>query len=278
MKVEHLKSAAILKKSLLTMLQEASSVQFTVGKIDAGLAILLSPDNHTLEFPSSMLPSKVVVGSIVNVTIERNKEEEQKQLEEFQTLQTEIFQEFSRPPQTPEIQVKKITQTSVIIKWNPIQLYSATFRGIDVYRNGIKLGMKPQSSQTQVKITGLSVGTRYEIYVVLRTTAGSFSSNKLQVDTHTMENLTGLYPCFGAFSNDSDIDTLIELVQRIGASYSDDLTGENTHLVCTLPKGPKYDKALEMNIPIVTPEFLKSCELLGKVQPAHSFYIEKGSN
>jgi predicted Na+-dependent transporter len=38
------------------LMPEASSVQFTVGKIDAGLAILLSADNHVLEFPSAMLP------------------------------------------------------------------------------------------------------------------------------------------------------------------------------------------------------------------------------
>jgi hypothetical protein len=34
----------------------ASAVQFTVGKIDAGVAILLSQDNHVIEFPSAMLP------------------------------------------------------------------------------------------------------------------------------------------------------------------------------------------------------------------------------
>jgi hypothetical protein len=213
----------------------------------------------------------------VNITVERNKEEEQKNFDEFMNLQNEIYQEFSRPPQTPIIELKKTTQTSVIIKWNPLVLYSSTFKGIDVYRNGIKLGMKPTMLQNQVKLSGLSVGTTYEIYLVLRTSAGSFPSNKLQVETHSMENLTGLYPCFGAFSNDADIDMMIELVQRIGASYSEDLTAENTHLVCTLPKGPKYDKAVELNIPCVTPEFLKSCELLGKVQPAHSFYIQKGN-
>ncbi|KAJ3257920.1 Chitin synthase, class 5 [Boothiomyces macroporosus] len=207
---------------------EVSSVQFSIGKvfdvnkIDAGLAILLSPDNHVVEIPSSMLPDRVVVGSIVNVTIERNKEEESRELQEFQALQTEIYQTFSQPPVTPQISVKKTTQTSIIIKWNPLVLNSATFRGIDVYRNGIKLGLKPTQLSTQVKLTGLSVG-------------------------------------------------------RIGASYSDDLTSENTHLVCSLPKGPKYEKALELNIPIVTPEFLKSCEQLGKVQPAGTFYISKSS-
>lgn len=115
-----------------------------------------------------------------------------------------------------------------------------------------------------------------------------------------MENLTGLYPAFGAFSNDTEIDVLCELLERVGASFSDDLTADNTHLVCTLPKvnreyfseckiylisfsasffkllqGPKYDKALELNIPCVTPEFLKACEQQGRVQPATSFYINK---
>ena len=114
-----------------------------------------------------------------------------------------------------------------------------------------------------------------------------------------MENLTGLYPAFGAFSNDTEIDVLCELLERVGASFSDDLTADNTHLVCTLPKvnreyfsecnlshlllcislsllqGPKYDKALELNIPCVTPEFLKACEQQGRVQPATAFYINK---
>ena len=79
----------------------------------------------------------------------------------------------------------------------------------------------------------------------MRTSAGSFPSNKvgiarliaqLQVTTHTMENLTGIFPCFGAFSNDGEIDVLIEVLDRIGASYSDDLTAENTHLICSLPR------------------------------------------
>ena len=29
---------------------------FTVGKLDAGVAILLSPDHHLLEFPATILP------------------------------------------------------------------------------------------------------------------------------------------------------------------------------------------------------------------------------
>ena len=40
-------------------------------------------------------------------------------------------------------------------------------------------------------------------------------------------------------------------------------------------KGPKYEKAVELNIPCVTPEFLKACEQQQKMQPATAFYIAK---
>ncbi|KAL2913511.1 hypothetical protein HK105_206971 [Polyrhizophydium stewartii] len=250
-------------------------LQFTVGKVDAGVAILLSPDHHLIEFPANLLPDGVSTGSIVNVTVERNPEEEQRQRDEFATMQREIFEIYSQPPQPPAIEIKAVTQTSVIIKWQPLVLHSATFRGLDVFRNGQKLNLHINPLATSVKLSGLDVSHEYEIWVVLRTSAGNFTSNKLRVKTHSMDNLTGLNPSFGTFSNDAEIETLIELLARIGASYTDDLSTDNTHLVCTLPKGPKYEKALELNIPVVSPEFLKACEQQQKVMPAHTFYLSK---
>lgn len=201
---------------------EAVSVQFTVGKIDAGIAILLSPENHIIEFPSSILPDKVHVGSILNLTLERNKEEETKEYESFEALQDEIYQEYAIAPETPCLSAKRVTQTSVLLRWDPLVLYSSSFRGIDVYRNGVKLSLKPSLSVNQIKLTGLSVNTTYEIYIVLATSAGQFPSNKIQVTTHAMENLSGIYPCFGAFSNDAEIDLLIELLSRVGGIFGFD--------------------------------------------------------
>jgi hypothetical protein len=37
-------------------LTEVVSQEFTVGKVDAGMAILLSPDHHLIEFPATILP------------------------------------------------------------------------------------------------------------------------------------------------------------------------------------------------------------------------------
>jgi chitin biosynthesis protein CHS5 len=66
---------------------EVSSVQFTVGKMDAGVAILLSPDHHIIEFPTTILPDDIKPGHIVNISVERNVDEEQRQLQEFNLLQ-----------------------------------------------------------------------------------------------------------------------------------------------------------------------------------------------
>jgi hypothetical protein len=89
-----------------------------------------------------------------------------------------------------------------------------------------------------------------------------------------MDNLTGLNPTFGQFTNSSDISELIEILSRIGATYTEDLSSDNTHFICTAPKGPKYERALELNIPIVNPEFLKACEAQKRVMPSHLFYIK----
>ncbi|TPX65848.1 hypothetical protein SpCBS45565_g04847 [Spizellomyces sp. 'palustris'] len=255
------------------MLQEVTSVQFTIGKIDAGMAILLSPHHHTVEFPAQILPDGVKTGSIVNLTIERNHEEERRQHEDFLALQEEIFYSFSQPPEVPDVSVKSVTQTSIIITWKPLVLHAADVRGIDVYRNGQKLSLNVASTATSAKLSGLDISHDYEIWLVIRTSAGALQSNRVHVKTHAMENLTGINVSFGTFSNNTDIEALIDVLGRIGAHYTDDLTTDNTHLVCTVPRGPKYEKAVEWNIPIVSPEFLKACQAQGKIQPATTFYV-----
>ncbi|KAJ3078081.1 Chitin synthase, class 5 [Quaeritorhiza haematococci] len=271
---------------------DCCSVQFTVGKLDAGMAILLSPDHHLIEFPATILPEGVSTGSIINITIERNTDEEARAREDFLALQDSIYEEFCQPPEPPVISVKAVTQTSVTIQWKPLVLHAADLRGIDVYRNAQKLSLQVPPHATSVKLSGLDVAHDYEIWICVRTSAGSFVSNKVQVKTHTLDNLTGINVCFGNFGivstaatgvtsnnahGDEEMEVLIDLLKRIGASYTNDLSTDNTHLICTVPRGPKYEKAVEWNIPVVSPEFLKACEAQGKIQPAHSFYV-KGEN
>jgi len=92
-----------------------SKFQFTVGKLDAGMALLLSPDHHLIEFPATILPEGVTSGSIVNITISRDFEEEDKKKKEFMELEEQIYKEFSKPPEDPVIKVNHITQTWVTL-------------------------------------------------------------------------------------------------------------------------------------------------------------------
>ncbi|KAI9324601.1 BRCT domain-containing protein [Zopfochytrium polystomum] len=258
------------------MITDVVSQEFTVGKVDAGMAILLSPDHHLIEFPATILPDGVTTGSIINVTIERNTDEERRKREEFLDMQETIFRQFSKCPEPPVISLRSLTQTSAIIQWKPLVLHNADLRGIDIYRNEQKLSSPSVPLMAQsAKLSGMDVSTEYKVQVVIRTSAGAFRSNVISFKTHSLDNLTGICVSFGALSGGpGELDSLIALLSRVGARYTDDLSTDNTHLVCTFARGPKYEKALEWNIPAVSPEFLKACEQNGKVMPAHSYYVQ----
>ena len=49
---------------------------------------------------------------------------------------------------------------------------------------------------------------------------------------------------------------LIQLIRAVGALYTEHLKPSNTHLICRDPKGPKYEKALEWKLHVVTVDWL----------------------
>ncbi|CAO3600239.1 unnamed protein product [Absidia cylindrospora] len=76
-----------------------TSVQFTVGKVDAGMAILLTEDHHLIEFPSLLLPNGVASGSIVNISVSRNTSEEERKMNEFWDWKTLFLKNLATPHQ-----------------------------------------------------------------------------------------------------------------------------------------------------------------------------------
>lgn len=249
-----------------------SKFQFTVGKLDAGMALLLSPDHHLIEFPATILPEGVTSGSIVNITINRDIEEENKKKREFMELEDEIFREFSQPPVNPVIKIYHITQTWVALEWEPLILNSVELKEIDIYKNNQRIQVR-RLSDTKVKISGLEMDTKYDFHIEIRTTGGRLKSNVETIQTHTIDNLTGIRVAFGTFDNDDEIVPMIEALHRIGASFTDDIDGDNTHLICSRLEGQKYVKATQLNIPIVNSQWLLACEKEGKIQPSSSYQV-----
>ena len=175
----------------------ASSTQFTIGKIDAGLAILLSPDNYVVEFPSSILPTNVTVGSIVNVKIESNMQAEQRERQEFDNLQLEIYENYIQTPLEPVLAIIRVGQTDALIGWKPLDYKASTLIRLDLYKNQVLF--KKCENNGRFKVTGLEMNATYQLHLVMVTTAGSYKSNTIDVKTKSMEDLSSLYPSFGTF-------------------------------------------------------------------------------
>ena len=181
----------------LIMASTASSTQFTIGKIDAGLAVLLSPDNYVVEFPSSILPTNVTVGSIVNVKIESNPQAEQRERQEFDNLQLEIYENYIQTPLDPVLELIRVGQTDALIGWKPLDYKASTLIRLDIYKNQVYY--KSCENTKRLKITGLDLNATYQFHMVMVTKAGNFRSNTLDIKTKTMEDLSSLYPSFGTF-------------------------------------------------------------------------------
>ncbi|KAG6367265.1 hypothetical protein INS49_001452 [Diaporthe citri] len=250
-------------------------VSLTVGKVDAGVTVLLTPDKRLIEFPSILLPPDISSGSIVDITVARNLSSESSAEQRFQALQDQIYGSFgAASPSSPILRCRNATQTSVVLEWDPIQLATADLISLALYRNGQKAGNIPRPLQMHTtKISGLAVDTNYTFHLVLRTTAGTYSSEKVEVQTHKMTDLSGITITTGILPQ-SMREELAEAVERIGAKIVDSVRIDTTHFVTTEGRGIQWEKAVEMNIPVVRPEWVEACERNGRILGVTKFYLD----
>lgn len=249
-------------------------ISLTVGKVDAGVAVLLTEDKRLIEFPSILLPPSISSGSIVDITVSRNTASEAAAQKAFSSLQTSILNTFGiTSPSQPILRCRNATQTSVVLEWDPIDLATADLRSLSLYRNGNKAGAIPRPTEiTSTKISGLAVDTEYTFFLVLKTSAGTYSSEKLAVRTHKMTDLSGITVTPG-FLPSPLRESLSGAVDRIGAKIAENVRIDTTHFVCTEGRGREWEKAVEMNIPVVRPEWVEGCEREGRIVGVRGYYL-----
>ena len=274
-------------------------ISLTVGKVDAGVAVLLTQDKRLvrsnyavaafqldrhspvltatlqIEFPSILLPPNISSGSIVDITVSRNFDSETLQASRFHSLQDSILQSFGvHEPSAPVLRCRNATQTSIVLEWDPIQLATAEILSLSLWRNGQKAGNIPKPmEQMSTKISGLAVDTDYNFQLVLRTTAGTFASEKLEVRTHKMTDLSGITVTPGILPAQLK-ESLQKAVERIGAKMADTVRIDTTHFVTTEGRGMGWEKAVEMNIPVVRPEWVEGCERGGRIVGVRQYYLD----
>ncbi|KAG8671526.1 hypothetical protein FPOAC2_04870 [Fusarium poae] len=250
-------------------------VSLTVGKVDAGVTVLLTPDKRLIEFPSILLPPNISSGSIVDINVSQNATKEATADRAFRTLQDNIYNSFgASEPATPVLRCRNATQTSVVLEWDPIQLATADLISLSLYRNGQKAGNIPRPLQMHsTKISGLAVDTEYTFHLVLRTSAGTYVSERVPVRTHKMTDLRGITITTGILPS-SIRDNLTKAVERIGAKLVDGVRIDTTHFVTTEGRGQQWEKAVESNIPVVRPEWVEACEKGGRILGVTKFYLD----
>ncbi|KAI0405565.1 chitin biosynthesis protein [Xylaria palmicola] len=250
-------------------------VSLTVGKVDAGVTVLLTPDKRLIEFPSILLPPNIVSGSIVDITVARNNTAEAESAKRFAALQDQILHTFGdAEPTTPVLRCRNATQTSVVLEWDPIELATADLISLSLYRNGQKAGNIPRPLQMHsTKISGLAVDTEYTFHLVLRTSAGTTHSKQVVVRTHKMTDLSGITITTGILPAQMR-ENLAAAVERIGAKVVDSVRIDTTHFVTTEGRGVAWEKAVEMNIPVVRPEWVTACEESGRILGVTKFYLD----
>ena len=228
-----------------------------------------------IEFPSILLPPSITSGSIVDITVSQNHEAERKSQGAFESLQTRILNTYGlHSPATPELRLRNATQTALVLEWDPIQLATSTLRSLSLYRNGSKAGNIPRPmDQLATKISGLSVDSEYTFQLVLKTSGGTYSSSVLKARTHKMTDLTGIVVTPGVLPE--QLRTSVETtVRRIGAKLADAVRIDTTHFVCTEGRGRDWERAMEMSIPVVRPEWIDGCEREGKIVGVRGYYLD----
>ncbi|KFY12919.1 hypothetical protein V492_03585 [Pseudogymnoascus sp. VKM F-4246] len=250
-------------------------ISLTVGKVDAGVAVLLTQDKRLIEFPSILLPPNISSGSIVDITVARNFDSESQSQDAFSQLQDSIFHSFGETePSAPVLRCRNATQTSIVLEWDPIELATADVISLSLFRNGQKAGNIPQpTTMESTKISGLAVDTEYTFHLVLRTTAGTFASDKVTVRTHKMTDLSGITVTPGILPAQLR-ESLVAAVERIGAKIADTVRIDTTHFVTTEGRGITWEKAVEMNIPVVRPEWVEGCERGGRIVGVRQYYLD----
>lgn len=220
-----------------------------------------------------MLPPDIHSGSIVDINVSRNQHAELIAEQKFSSLQREIYTTFgTETPSAPVLRCRNTTQTSVVLEWDPINLATAELRSLSLYRNGTKAGVIPKD-KLSTKISGLALDTEYTFHLVLRTSAGQYSSERLTIKTHKMTDLTGITITPGVLPAQLK-DSLAETVNKIGAKMIDSVRIDTTHFVCTEPRGQAWEKAVEMNVPVVVPDWVKGCEREGRIVGVRSYYLD----
>lgn len=216
-------------------------------------------------------------------TGQRDHKAEEAVRSSFWNLQESILSTFgSSTPEPPQLKLRNVTQTSVTLEWAPLVLASSKLLSLTIWRNNQRLAAIPNpATNLSTKISGLDLDSPFSFHLVLKTSAGTYSSNVVRTKTHTIQNTSGIRVCFGTVNPPALLASAKEALKEMQADHADTIQIDTTHFVCTSPgssreapqAGQLYQRALQMSIPTVLPSWVEACKREGRMVPISKHYL-----
>lgn len=260
----------------------SKEIPFTVGKIEEGVAILITEDLQMVEFPSSCLPlsdGPMEVGTVLSLKITKGQDIEDEGRKEFASLQDKILEEYGKKPDETIIggclreEAKRFgTVMGSWTSWKAMAEaggWKATLNSLNCEVDGTIVFTGIGEEETSVRLTGLEPEQTFLIRLIFRTSAGTFASNTLRCTTPSTQDFASLH--LAIHPDLHDYAEILALAKELGVYLEDD--GPFTHVVSA--EGKIWDeskKASIAGVPAVSSEWLLACKEAGKILPVIQQY------
>lgn len=103
-------------------------------------------------------------------------------MHEFWDLQDTILKKYGQvEPGNPVLRVRNITQTSLTLEWDPLELHTAELRALEIYKNDTKLAHVSNKRESMyvwigempTRLDVLACAYRYTYHEAIRIGRGS---------------------------------------------------------------------------------------------------------
>lgn len=252
----------------------------TVGKVESGIAVLLTDDLQMFEVPSSLL-GNTASGSVLQMSLASSQTLQLQRDNVFMALQNRLLQDFGGEPDCRAIEnslfVVERTHTNLTVgwpRWAEMSGTRSTLYAIDGLLDGRRLPVSLAADETTLRLSGLDPDRSYTLQLAFRSSAGRFLTPPLALKTAALDDLS----CLRVATDNVPESTMAEL-KELGVQLAEDnmcadliVTGR-THgqLTEDTDEGGLLRSSKQAKVPLVTTEWIRACKEAGRMQSVTQF-------
>lgn len=277
----------------------SKTIDVTVGKHDSSVSYLTTSDFRILEYPSALLPNDIKTGTILKITIAADETLEKQQNDDFMSFQNSLLQNLSNyTTKPPVLKIKSKLQTSITLSWDQFELGVSCLKNVTIWHKSLDAelfndGNVDEDELSQVatiynttsnvyKMSGLNIESQHAFQLRIDTSNGLYKSDVVVGSTLSSKDFSGFNICIGALSTGKvTIDDVRAVADALCIEHVNRICNEDTTHFLTDVADDENEvsdihllKAKDLNIPIVTPNWLQGCVKENKLLGVKGFYYK----